>query len=57
MVRRFRRAEAGPGQLELPLIWPAQVTHQVRVGLSFRQAAGRLGLTVGDVKRLAGRSS
>lgn len=48
---------AGPGQLELPLVWPDRVVVQPRVGLSFGQAAARLGVTVRDVKRLAGRQS
>jgi hypothetical protein len=55
VVRRSRRAEPGPGQLELPLVWPGPNLVQVRVGLSFRQAATRLGMTVRDVKRQVGR--
>jgi hypothetical protein len=52
-----RRHGAGPRQLELPLVWPDRVVVNARVGLSFVQAAARLGMTVRDVKRLAGRQS
>ena len=57
MVRRSKRRTAGPGQLELPLLWPDRMVVQPRVGLSFVQAAARLGMTVRDLKRLAGRPS
>jgi hypothetical protein len=45
----------GPGQLELPLVWRDRMVVLPRIGLSFAQAATRLGVTVRDVKRLAGR--